>query len=313
MKLSEFLKYKRYIEHCSVKPSADQAFQHLGDMINTISDHQLQFSDYRQRLQQDFEEINQGFNRIQNTIDQLREQVEETITSLQPSYFVQSYRLYEEMVSYDSIEYILGRPLKDVTDDIYNFITARIKLYDNWQYPGMIIRPGRETFIDHLVGCDPLYLVDQSYDLLEPALSHFTDAYRQRLRPYVMDEKRETGILQHLPDSQFGIVVAYNFFNFRPMEIIEKYFKEIFVKLRPGGTLAITYNNCDLPEGTGLAECFYMCYTPGVLLEELARKNGYEIYFRYDTHLPNTWLELRKPGNLDSLRGGQSLAELKPK
>jgi hypothetical protein len=112
--------------------------------------------------------------------------------------------------------------LKDVTDDIYDFINARIKLYDDWKYPGMIIRPGRESFIDQMVGCDRLYLVDQSYDLLQPAQDRFGQSYRNRLRTFVMCEKRDNGILQDLPDGQFGLVVAYNFFNFRPMEIIEK-------------------------------------------------------------------------------------------
>jgi|688.fasta_scaffold190959_3 SAM-dependent methyltransferase len=313
MKLSELLKYKLYIANCTAKPTADYASNHLGDIVNTISNHQLQFSDCRQHLHETLDDINEHFQQFQQTIDRLNAEIDDIISSLQPKYFLQSYRLYEEMVAYDTTEYILGRPLKDVTDDIYDFINARIKLYDDWKYPGMIIRPGRESFIDQMVGCDPLYLVDQSYDLLQPAQDRFGQSYRNRLRTFVMYEKRDNGILQDLPDGQFGLVVAYNFFNFRPMEIIEKYLQEIFIKLRPGGTLAMTYNNCDLPEGTGLTECFYMCYTPGRMLEELARKTGYEIHFRYDTHVPNTWLELRKPGVLESIRGGQALAEVKNK
>jgi predicted methyltransferase len=40
-----------------------------------------------------------------------------------------------------------------------------------------------------------------------------------------------------LPDAQFGLVFAYNYFNFRPFEMMKKYFAEIYQKLKPGGML----------------------------------------------------------------------------
>jgi len=310
MKLSDVLKYKKYIENCTVRPAADLAFDHLGDIVNTIELNQLQFGEFSQTLQQQFDAINQDFQKFQETITKLNHDMDAVIESLQPPYFVRSYQLYEEMIQNDTVDYILDRPLKDITQDIYDFITSRIELYDEWKYPAMIIRPGRESFIDRLVACDPLYLVDQSHGLLEPAKQRFGEKYQSRLRTYVMKESSTEEIFPDIPNGQFGFVLAYNFFNFRPLEIIEQYFKEIYVKLKPGGTLALTYNNCDFAEGTGLTEVFYMCYTPGKMLEQLAKKIGYDIHFRYDTHVPNTWLELRKPGTLVSLRGGQAMAKV---
>ena len=313
MKLSNLLKYKQYINNASVRSAADHTFDHLGDIVNIIRSNQLQFGEYSQNLQNKFDEINDKFQEFQLEIDKLNSEIDGVIESLQPAYFVQSYRLYEEMITNDTVEYILDRPLKDVTDDIYNFISSRVELYDDWKYPCAIIRPGRESFIEKLVGCDPLYLLDQSHDLLIPALERFGEKYRSRLRNYTIKERDQEQILGCLPDEQFGFFLVYNFFNFRPLEVIEQYFKEIYQKLKPGGVLALTYNNCDFPEGTGLTEVYYMCYTPGKMLEQLAKSIGYEIHFRYDTHVPNTWLELKKPGELKSLRGGQSLAAIKHK
>jgi SAM-dependent methyltransferase len=177
----------------------------------------------------------------------------------------------------------------------------------------MIIRPGLETFIDSMVACDPLYLVDTRHGLLQPTLDRFEEPYRRRLRPYVIKEDPDLPLLSKIPDGQFGFVLAYNIFNFRPFEILERYLTEIYSKLRPGGTLAMTYNNCDLAHGVVLTELNYMCYTPASLVEQLARRIGYEITFRYDTHSPNTWLEITKPGNSQSIKGGQALATVKPK
>jgi len=313
MKLSNLLKYKQYINSASVRPAADYTFNHLGDIVNSIQINQLQFGEHSQKLQDKFNEIDLKFQEFQGELDRLNSEIDDIVASQQPAYFSKSYQIYEEMITCETTEYILDRGLKDVTDDIYNFISSRIELYDEWRYPAAIIRPGRESFVEKLVGCDPLYLLDQSHDLLSPSLERFGEKYQTRLRPYVFKETREEKILKDLPDDQFGFFLAYNFFNFRPLELIEQYFSEIYQKLKPGGVLALTYNNCDLPEGTGLTEVHFMCYTPGKMLEQLAKTIGFEIHFRYDTHVPNTWLELKKPGELTSLRGGQSLATIKNK
>jgi hypothetical protein len=59
-----------------------------------------------------------------------------------------------------------------------------------------------------------------------------------------------------------------------------------------------------------LAERRYACYTPGSLIKELATNIGYVQMFSWDNDGPTTWLELKKPGTLTSLRGGQTLAKI---
>lgn len=294
----------------TVRPVADLTYQILGNIVNDVKNNDLQFKNYSEMLAADLTAVDQDLIKFQHTLESMKATVVQLIDEMQPSYFRKSYELYDEMIAYETTEYILNRRLKDVTPEIYEFINNRVGNYTSWNYPAMIIRPGLEDFVSTLVGCDPLYLVDQSHELLLPALERFGENFRPRLRPYVLNESVDQPMMPALPDGQFGFCLAYNFFNFRPFEILEKYLTEIYSKLRPGGTLGLTFNNCDLAEGVGLCEAHFMCYTPGHMVERLAQKIGYEIHFRHETHVPNTWLELKKPGHLTSLRGGQSLGKI---
>jgi hypothetical protein len=80
--------------------------------------------------------------------------------------------------------------------------------------------------------------------------------------------------------------------------------------MRPGGTLIMTYNNCDRAQGVGLVERGFMCYTPKKLIVAHAESVGFECEFEHDGAGDVSWLEFRKPGEITSLRGGQTLAKI---
>jgi SAM-dependent methyltransferase len=213
---------------------------------------------------------------------------------------------------HETTEYILDRR-PTIAAETEQFYRTRIVRYNDWRHPAMIIRPGRETYINELLATDPLYLVDESHDLLTPAMDLFNEQYQNRLRPYTINERNNDKILEKLPNGQFGLVFAYNFFNFRPFEVIRRYLSEIYEKLRPGGVLAMTFNDCDRAKGVILVEQHFCCYTPGYLVRELEQRLGYEIVFSWTDQGPGTWLELQKPGEFNTLRGGQALAKILPK
>ena len=195
-------------------------------------------------------------------------------------------------------------------------ITNRVKSYIDWKHAGMIIRPGHEDFIKHLVECDPLYIVDHDEELLEESVTDFTKEYQARVRHhYINDVASNPGssLIETIPNGQIGFCLAYNFFNFVAMEPFEQYLKEIFSKLKPGGILALTFNDCDYAHGVRLVENNYSFYTPGKRVLSTAKAVGYRQMFRWADGGDFTWLELRKPGTLDSLKGGQTLAKILPK
>ena len=75
----------------------------------------------------------------------------------------------------------------------------------------------------------------------------------------------------------------------------------------------MTFNDCDRDKAVMLVERRYCCYTPGKLLIQLAKTLGYEVLFQWHDNGPSTWLELKRPGTLATLRGGQTLAKILPK
>ena len=190
---------------------------------------------------------------------------------------------------------------------------SRLRLYVNWKYPAIIVRPGTNSFIEDMVGFDPLYILDIKHSLLQPALDKFNQQYQSRLRTYVITENFDDDILSKMPHNQFGFCLAYDYLNYRPLEIIQKYLQEVYEKLKPGGTFIFTFNDCDKASAVELVLKKQRPYTPGFLVKESAVNTGYEIVFTDDTRQASTWIELRKPGILTSLRGGQSLARIVPK
>lgn len=201
---------------------------------------------------------------------------------------------------------ILQRKLHSEPNDLFS---QRIQVLSDWKVPGMIIRPGIEDHVTKMVALDPLYVVDHNWGLLEPALSRFTEQYRSRLRPYLISDL-STEIFNELPKGQFGLIVCYNFLNYKPVTLIDRYLRECFGLLRPGGRLLFTFNDCDRAHGVGLFESASACYTPGRMIRASAITTGYHIVNDQRENGDLCWLELQRPGEICSIRGAQTLAKI---
>jgi len=312
MKLSDLINYQTELNAMSSVLVHRQADIDLEKITHLVKSQSIQLAKHAITLQLNRKDIQQTFDIFENNLNQLKAELKQLIETAEKPWFAESYRLYEQEMINETAEYILNRR-PEIASETEQFYRTRIVKYNSWQHPAMIIRPGQETYINELVASDPLYLVDESHDLLLPALSQFNEQYQQRLRTYAVNERSGEEILGKLPNSQFGLVFAYNFFNFRPFEVIKTYLTEIYQKLRPGGMLVMTFNDCDRDKGVVLVEQHFCCYTPGYLVRELAQSLGYQIAFSWTDQGPTTWIELQKPGNFVSLRGGQALAKIVPK
>jgi SAM-dependent methyltransferase len=311
MKLSELVNYRCELEQMSTQILSRDVDINVEKITHLVDNQSVQLNEFSKNLHQQRQGIKQAFDNFEQNLNQLKQELNKLIETTEKPWFVESYRLYEQEMINETIEYILDRR-PNITSETEQFYRTRIVRYNDWKHPAMIIRPGRESYIKDLVACDPLYLVDESYELLAPAMQRFNEQYQNRLRPYTINERNSDNILGKLPNGQFGLIFAYNFFNFRPFEVIKKYLTEIYDKLRPGGVLAITFNDCDRDKGVILVEQHFCCYTPGYLVRELAQSIGYEVAFSWTDYGPSTWLELKKPGEFQSLRGGQALAKIIP-
>ncbi len=308
MTVTDLVFFKNQLEKLSVAPIYQQANTSLDKFLYLVDKHS---SENLTKFMNRHYEIKEAFDSFDNEFMTLSKKLKEDIESAEKVLFQQSYSSYHDESIYDAF-HILGRRWQpNINLDLFY---ARVRRNVDWHYPAMILRPGFANFIDELVGYDPLYLVDISHKFIEPVLSKFNEQYQQRLRVYTVKEESDQEILGKIPNNQFGMIIGCHFFNFRPLEVIRQYIEEIYTKLRPGGVFMMTFNDCDRWSAVKLVEEKKDgSYTPGSLIFELAKTIGYEIDYCWHDEGPQTWLELRKPGILTSLRGGQTLAKIMPK
>jgi hypothetical protein len=313
MKLSDLVNYRNKIEKISTAGLQRTVSDELDSIMHVIDNQQIKIGTCSEQLTQSLIEIEKKFFSFEKILKQLKGQIDDLISAGEKPWFQKSYEVYETGM-HERTEDILEK-LPGISKDTELILLSRLMNYVDWRYPAMIIRPGRESFIDSMVGYDPLYLLDTNYDLLRPAIEKFPTQYQRRVRPYVIKENGAPTFLGKIPDGQFGMCLVYGFFEYKPFEIIKKYLSEIYDKLQPGGILIMTYNDCDRATAVALVEKGYACYTPGYLIQDLAKIIGFKQIFTWNDGGSSSWLELRKPGELKSLRGGQTLAKVvaKPK
>ena len=307
MKLSDIVRYLNHLDTLSVRTAASASTAEITKITHVVQHSEIQIDDHAATLisiQQDLEE---SLKQYEQKLTHLRQGVQSLLEQYEHKYFADSTDNYQQGMRLDTPTQILART-SSIEPDSHMLLESRLKTHANWQFPGMLIRPAHNHWIESLVALDPMYLVDTHADLFDPVISQFTPEYQRRLRYYVIKEYTSDRIFWNLPEEQFGVVCAFNYFNFKPWEIIKQYLDEVFVLLRPGGSFLFSFNDCDNWRAVGLVEHHYCCYTPGRLLRKHVFDLGYEITNDYQTQTGPSWMEIRKPGVLDSIRGGQTLA-----
>ena len=309
MKLSQIVAFKNLLDDMTPLETMVVAHDKLAPILHTVKANGVQFENLTERLDRIYHKILSDLDEFDQTIESIESELSQLIIQSEQPYYNDSQQLYGQMTAYESTEYILNRTMS-IDDSIKDYITARIQQHGHWEHAGMIIRPGHEDWINYLVNCDPLYLVDQHLDLLDPSVLRFNDQYQRRLRLYAIQESFGQEILPRLPDNQFGFCLVYNFFNFKPIGIIKQYLTELYNKLKPGGTIAFTFNDCDRRGAVELVERNFICYTPGRAVMSHIESLGFNVRQKFKMSAACTWVEIQKPGILTTLRGGQTLAKL---
>lgn len=313
--LSHFVKYKSLVDAISTKPILEHVVSRLNNIDGTLDksnfgpDAKVELSKQRDKILNDLTEF-------ESLIQSFKSNVTKFLREEESSYLAKSYSMYEIGKKQETPEYILDREVFHTLiykDHIKDYLIERIHALGKWQHAGMFIRPERGTYVNEMTSSDPLYIVDEHNDLFVPVKQMWNKDYQARLRYKVIDESKDT-IFNEFPIRQFGFIVAMNFFNHKPFDVIKKYVIELHKLLKPGGTLLFTYNNCNLPLAVQNFEKSMYTYTPGTLVESMVEYVGYTITESYNEPLTNvSWLELKKDGNMETLRGGQCLAKIQDK
>jgi len=309
MKLDQLLDYLNLLNSKEHDPDYDIVMKKFWARAHMVSHHAVQFNSLSIDFKDSVVAVQRAFEQVDQAVDSIKDHVVRMITELEPEYYEQSEILYRSGMITDSNEAILSRALQiDNTSNI--LLRSHLKNLTDWRTPGMIIRPGTSGFIEDLVALDPLYLVDHNQELLQPAMDACTPEYQRRLRPYSINDYIDENPLWQLPTNQFGLILAWNYFNYKPLAVIHRYLVDMYSKLRPGGVAIFSYNDCDRGHGAALAERNFMCYTPGRAIKSHVTEMGFEILFEHHGEGDVAWLEIKKPGEIQSIRGGQALAKI---
>jgi hypothetical protein len=309
MKLSELVGYLNLLDSNELAPDYQAAVQRFKEIEHVVTNHAVQIDNFANDFENKIQTIYNSLSDAQQTLQDLKRRIKQQISAMELDQYQASQRLYEQEMCYETNEYILNRRLS-IDPDSRLLLTGRLLQYTDWRLPGLIMRPGRENFIEELVPLDPLYLVDQHQELLDPSILAFTPEYQRRLRPYVINDYEYTDALWQLPVNQYGLIFAYNYFNYKPMKVVRQYLDSMFARLRPGGVAIFTFNDCDWAHGVALAEKSFMCYTPGREIQAHCNQLGFEILSVNRGQGDIAWMEIRRPGEIESVRGGQSLAKI---
>jgi len=317
MKLSELVAYRSALDQFDFHRDSRlliktilEAKAHVDNKVDTETNQQIKFGAgvYQDEMDRDLLRLEESISELGENFEYYKKQLDDIIQEQQQVYIKRSENSYISDELPDARLSAKERTLS-MDDENTDKFFDRITQLSNWRYPGMIIHPQEQKIIDEMASSDPLYLVDMNESTLDDIRGKMNDVYKHRVRPYVIDRfiprKKYFG---DLPNDQFGLIVLWNTLNNLPLSMCEQVLTQVFALLRPGGTLLFTYNDCDNAHNVRNFENNFRQFTPGSILVPMIEKLGYTMRFRTETI--HGWMELKKPGELETIRGGQSLGRV---
>ena len=261
-------------------------------------------SAYIDRLADYYDQILDAVNSPDNGLAAELQSINDEIQQLTHTLFYNNYNLEE---NYNSAEFIRKNWVVTINSDIEQLIQQRILLHTDWKYPALEIGCQDGHWTQHLVAADPLYIIDRHREFLDSAAGRFPEVYQRRLRQYHLVNHD----MSMLPSGQFGFIFSWGYFNYVSMDTMKRYLQQVWSLLRPGGVFMFSYNDGDTPGGAGMAEKFVRSYMPKSLLVPLCHSVGFEIHAQAEQGPAISWLEIRRPGTLTTLKAHQVLGEIR--
>lgn len=321
MTLSKLVALQRYLDDINTDLPCTAAADSIDGIINDIAGFGHVFAGVESQLVSKRRDIQQAFAETKDVLSGLRNLVENNIALWEMEYLKQSDKRFEQWSRTVHLrQTIVDEP--ELNEHQWSRLRSRLAVYNDWRYPGAVIQPGSGRLLPALVSLDPLYLVDYNYQLLQPALDLFNQQYQKRCRRCLINHPEEQNFYRDpekttrsrlcdtVPFNQIGVIVAYNFFNDKPFSFFTEYLGMMDQWIRPGGTIIFTFNNCDRPGAVELVEKNSAAFTPGRIIYPYIVQRSFDIVHTLDLDDATTWVEIRKPGDLTTTRGGQAMTKL---
>jgi SAM-dependent methyltransferase len=260
--------------------------------------------DYLGNLVDYYDSMIDQINKPVEDLEQRLQIIDQQISELTHKLFAGNYELEER---YGSVDFVRNSRRIFVRTEVEEVIKQRIMLHSSWKYPALEIGCRDGEWTQYMVAADPLYIMDRHTEFLDSTNSKFPEAYQRRLCKYPLIDHD----LSELPVNQMNFVFSWGYFNYVSLDTMKQYLKQAYSVLRPGGIFMFSYNDGDTPAGAGMAENFAQTYMPKSMLVPLCESLGFEISQEFDFDTNISWLEIRKPGELQTVKAHQVMGEIK--
>lgn len=314
MRLSNLVKLRNRLKAFSstnARLALDEVDGQLSQLLN-IPQH-LAYQDNITDIIRHLDSAGQQLTEVDNKLPKIIEEIEKEINDITKEYLQRGY-IINGFFGSNSTDVFTEREhrILPINDNTRGEAIVRIRNYTSWKYPTLEIGPGDGAWTEHLVAGDPLYLVEVHKEFIDSTLSKFNPTYRNRLRPYLLKshDGEPAFDLSELPQNQMGFVFAWNVFNYFPLKETTAYLKEIYNVLRPGGVALFTFNNCEFPQCAEYVESGFRSWMPATLLEDTCKSLGFEIIVIRNIEETVHWIEIKKPGELKTVKGHQVLGKI---
>ena len=279
----------------------------LTAIITTCGPEQIEFIE---KLNQELNNLRSVIDRSKSILEELdnkikQEIVEKTKTWNTDGYTTDNGNQFSSCVTMDLER---SNRVSIPSDASKQKVLSIIQKYTVPNYACLEIGPGDGEWTPLLVAGDPLYLVDIHQEFLDSTAFKFPEQYRRRLRPYLLDFSNPYN-LDMLPQNQFGFVFSWNVFDYFPAQQTRQYLESCFKVLRPGGRMLFSYNNCNTVIGVNFAEIGNKSWMTEELIQSICTDIGFEIEVNNVDN--ESWLCIRKPGELKTVKTHQALGEIK--
>lgn len=314
MKLSDLVRLRNNLQ--DVSTTAVRATVNTLDgkltHINELPMH-LGYRDNVESLIHSIDSIESQLDNLNNNIPVLVEAINREIVERTKEFMARGY-IINGFYGSNSTDVTTERNhrIMNMHDETRSAVLVRARKYTDWRYPVLEIGPGDGTWTEHLIAGDPLYIIDVHQEFLDSTLSKFNPMYRNRIRSYLtgMHANRSDTDLSMLPTEQFGFIFAWNVFDYFPLAHTKAFLEQSIHLLRPGGHMMFSYNNCDFVQCAEYAEQGFRSWMPQSLLINTCNELGFEVVNLSSLEETVHWIEIKKPGELKTVKAHQVMGEI---
>lgn len=317
MQLRNIVKYKQLIESLDDIGLRKNINKQLSDVLTDLHTHEFDTDNLKENIMDNHLEVLKNLEDMSDNLNKFREKLQQLVNDLEKQYYEKNKDIYKMNLAQSTQQKMDRHIFKNLlaNDSSSKLLYDRIGFYVSEKYPGLHLGPGYGEITNQLVGLNPLYLMDDSVDMFKAIKGWREPAFQRRLRYYIVEEEHDDP-LHELPQKQLGLIVAVNWFNFRPVKVIKKYLESMMNALRPGGVVVFTFNNCNYPKGVDKVDESYYCYTTDTEIKQMCIQLGYEILNSFDEGYDEldmgiSWLEIKKPGTRNSIRSKETMGLIK--